>query len=101
VSNAVKFTEHGAVTIVARDEPASEFAEISVSDTGRGIAPDEISQVFERFYQGDTSRGSDGGFGLGLAIARLIVEQHGGTIDVQSESGRGSTFRVRLPRALA
>ncbi len=99
VSNAVKFTDQGNVTIVVRDEP--DCVEVQVADTGRGIKPDELSHVFERFYRGDASRSSNGGFGLGLAIARLIVEQHGGTIDVQSEPGRGSTFRVRLPRAAA
>ena len=97
VGNAVKFTEQGNVTITVRNEP--DHVEVRVADTGRGIGPDELPHVFERFYRGDASRSSDGGFGLGLAIARLIVEQHGGTIDVQSEPGRGSTFRVRLPRA--
>lgn len=99
VSNAVKFTDQGNVTITVRDEP--DCVEVRVADTGRGIKPDELPHVFERFYRGDASRGTEGGFGLGLAIARLIVEQHGGRIEVQSVPGQGSNFRVQLPRAAA
>jgi two-component system OmpR family sensor kinase len=116
ITNAVKFTEQGAVTITAREisvpaqperlqnEPAAEAAisiarwvEVSVEDTGEGIAAEHLPHVFDRFYRGDAARGRDGGTGLGLAIARAIVEQHGGTIEAESAPGQGSRFRVRLP----
>ncbi len=105
VSNAVKFTDRGAVTIAARtvDEPAADdaaprrYIEVAVSDTGAGIPREALPRVFDRFYRADTARQQSGGTGLGLANARMIVEQHGGTIAAQSEPGRGSTFTVRLP----
>lgn len=73
---------------------------VSVRDTGEGIPPDEISRIFERFYQVDKSRQRDrleDGWGLGLAIARQIVEAHGGTIRADSRAGQGTTFTVWLP----
>ena len=73
---------------------------IKVIDTGRGMDPEVSSHIFERFYREDTSRTRDtGGSGLGLAIVKSLVEQHGGSIDVESELGVGSTFTVRLPAA--
>ena len=74
-------------------------AVVSVADNGPGIPPEEAGRIFERFYQLDKSRarGGGGGVGLGLAIAREIVEAHRGTIEVESEPGRGSVFRVRIP----
>ena len=100
VSNGVKFTETGSVTITAqRAGGAGEggWAEVRVRDTGVGIAPEEAPRVFDRFYRADAARERSGGTGLGLAIARLIVEQHGGRIDLWSEPGVGSEFRVLLP----
>jgi signal transduction histidine kinase len=71
-----------------------------VKDTGVGIPPEDLSQLFERFYRVDKNRSrATGGSGLGLAICRQIVEMHGGDIFVESEVGVGSTFRVRLPKA--
>ena len=120
VSNAVKFTDHGAVTIAARavDEPPpapatdeaaaslpaaarAGWIEVTVADTGSGIPREALPRVFDRFYRADTARQQSGGTGLGLAIARMIAEQHGGTITAQSEPGRGSTFTVRLPARAA
>lgn len=73
---------------------------IKVIDTGRGMDPEVSSHIFERFYREDTSRTRDtGGSGLGLAIVKSLVEQHGGSISVESELGVGSTFTVRLPAA--
>ena len=73
---------------------------IKVIDTGRGMDPEVSAHIFERFYREDTSRTRDtGGSGLGLAIVKSLVEQHGGSIDVESELGVGSTFTVRLPSA--
>ena len=109
VSNAVKFTESGSITIGARripspgtdNAPDGGFAEVWVRDTGVGIEPEELPRVFDRFYRGEAARGRPSGAGLGLAIARLIVEQHGGRIEVESEPGRGSEFRAVLPLASA
>jgi two-component system sensor histidine kinase SenX3 len=100
VSNAVKFTAEGSVKVTARALTGGSedgWVEVRVSDTGVGIAPEELSRVFDRFYRGNAARARPGGTGLGLAIARLLVEQHGGRIDVQSRLGHGSEFRVMLP----
>jgi signal transduction histidine kinase len=78
--------------------PAVEWLEISVSDTGVGIAPEAMPRVFERFYRVDPARSREtGGAGLGLCIAKTIAEAHGGSIGVESTPGSGSTFTVRLP----
>lgn len=94
VGNALKFTPAGGrVTVaVVRDECG---VRCSVADTGAGIAPDDLSRLFERFWQARRSRRS--GAGLGLAIARGIVEAHGARLEVQSELGAGSTFSFRVP----
>ena len=99
LSNAVKFTPTGALVRVAV-RPDADWIEIAVSDSGAGIDPSFLPHVFERFRQADstTTRGQ-GGLGLGLAIVRHIVEQHGGEVQATSEGlGRGATFTVRLPR---
>lgn len=98
LTNAVKFTPVGGhVQVRARSEPSA--VEISVVDTGRGIDEAFLPHVFERFRQADVRLTREsGGLGLGLSIARSIVEMHGGTIDAESAGlGRGATFRVRLP----
>ena len=98
LSNAVKFTPaDGRVDVAVR--PDGDSLEITVTDTGRGIPPAQLPHVFERFWQAESAaRQTQGGLGLGLAIAKQLVELHGGTIDVQSAGpGRGSTFRIRLP----
>ncbi len=98
VSNAVKFTSrHGRVHV--RVDRVAARVNITVTDTGVGIAPDFLPHIFERFRQADagTTR-TYGGLGLGLAITRHLVELHGGTIEATSEGlGRGATFRVSLP----
>jgi signal transduction histidine kinase/HAMP domain-containing protein len=96
MSNAVKFTEHGSVTIAASSSHG--MFEVSVRDTGPGIATGEHARIFEEFQQVDSSSTREkGGTGLGLAIAKRIVELHGGRISVESAPGAGSTFRVALP----
>lgn len=98
LSNAVKFTAPGG-EIRLRCVPGETAVTIEVRDTGRGIAPEFLPRVFERFSQADGSATrSDAGLGLGLAIAKQIVEVHGGTITAESEGpDRGATFRVDLP----
>jgi signal transduction histidine kinase/CheY-like chemotaxis protein len=100
LSNAVKFTPLGGrVHIQLRTDDS--YAEISVTDTGEGIAPVFVSHVFERFRQADASTTrKHGGLGLGLAIVRQLVELHGGEVGVTSAGeGQGATFTVRLPVA--
>ncbi len=97
IENAIHYTEAGgSVTVAVQREGA--FVRIDVSDTGMGIAEEDLPKIFQRFYRSDKARStSKGGTGLGLAIAKRIVELHGGTINVQSEVGVGSTFSIRLP----
>jgi len=98
ITNAVKFTPScGTVTISA--EQTADRVFVRVTDTGVGIAPEHQDKIFDRFFQVNlsSSKGRTHGQGLGLAIVRIIVEQHGGTIAVQSEPRRGSTFTVELP----
>jgi signal transduction histidine kinase len=101
LSNAVKFTPTGGrVTLraVRADEGGRARAELSVTDTGVGIAPEDQALVFEEFRQasGDYLRKAEG-TGLGLSLARRFVELHGGSITLKSAPGQGSTFTVLLP----
>jgi signal transduction histidine kinase len=97
LSNAVKFTpEGGRVSVAAK--PNGEAIEISVADTGIGIAPEDQEAVFEEFKQvgRDYTRKAEG-TGLGLALTKRFVELHGGTIKLSSAPGKGSTFTFTLP----
>jgi PAS domain S-box-containing protein len=100
VSNAIKFTPKGGRVLV-RLERVESHVEMAVSDTGRGIAPDFLPHVFDRFRQADaTTTRMYGGLGLGLAIVRQLVELHGGTVRVESAGEeQGATFTVSLPLA--
>lgn len=83
-------------------ERAESAVLLRVQDTGSGIAPEHVAHVFDRFYRADSARTAQSGeAGLGLAIARSIVEGHGGTISVESTPGQGTTFTIRLPGAAA
>ena len=96
-SNAVKYTEPGgSVTLdAAREKRSWEFI---VRDTGIGIKKENLHHIFDRFYQvEDFMTRKEGGTGLGLPIVKRIVDLHGGTIDVESQVGKGSTFVVRMP----
>jgi signal transduction histidine kinase/CheY-like chemotaxis protein len=96
LSNAVKFSPEGSRVVIGLSR-ADLSAEIEVRDQGRGIVPDLLPHVFERFRQGGTGE-RQGGLGLGLAIARHLVELQGGSINAASEGeGKGATFTVRLP----
>jgi two-component system, OmpR family, sensor kinase len=97
LDNAVKYTPPGgSVTLGLRQ--VRDSAEITVRDTGIGIAPADLPHVFERFFRADPARSRDpGGTGLGLAIAHWIVEQHRGTISIESTPGQGTHVLVRLP----
>lgn len=93
--------EHGGNVVVACHEQGGE-AVFTVRDDGQGIAPADLPHIFERFYRADQARtGSCGHTGLGLAIAKAIVDNHGGSIQAASEPGKGACFEVRLPAAKA
>ena len=99
LSNAVKFSESGT-TITVRLAHNGDEASVAVQDQGRGIPPEDIGHVFERFRQtGTKSTAGEKGTGLGLAIVKKIVELHGGRITVESRLDEGSTFTVHLPAA--
>ena len=95
VGNAVKFTEKGSVDV--RVDPRDGGASIAVVDTGPGIAPSEHEAIFQEYWQSRDARRRRVGTGLGLAITRRLVQMHRGFIDLSSQLGRGSTFRVVLP----
>jgi two-component system, OmpR family, phosphate regulon sensor histidine kinase PhoR len=98
LANAIAYTDAGAVSVTLTAAPG-EVA-VAVSDTGVGIAPEHLDRVFERFYRVDAARTrGSGGTGLGLSLVRNAAERSGGTVEIVSEAGRGTTVTVRLPRA--
>jgi len=103
VDNALRYTPAGGQVLLRgnRERTAQNetWVVIRVSDTGKGISPDDLPHVFERFYRVDRARTKEGGTGLGLAIAREIVQTMGGYIAAQSQLHQGTTFTVRLPAA--
>jgi signal transduction histidine kinase len=96
ISNAIKATSEGWVTV--NIEARGTFVALGVQDTGAGISREDAAAIFQAYRQGGDIRSRRGGTGLGLSIAQRLVGMHGGTIDVKSELGRGSTFTVCLPR---
>ncbi|AFZ60880.1 hybrid sensor histidine kinase/response regulator [Anabaena cylindrica FACHB-243] len=94
IGNAIKFTDSGSITIRINNQHQLEQNVIEVADTGSGIPPEDQLTLFERFRQGNHNRS---GSGLGLYLARRIVEAHEGTIHVKSELGKGSIFSIYLP----
>ncbi|MFD2446985.1 sensor histidine kinase [Bacillus sp. CGMCC 1.16607] len=97
LDNAIKYTAHGGEAYLSLAIKGNELL-ITMKDTGVGIHPEDYDRIFERFYRADKARmRQEGGHGLGLAIAKWIVESHRGTIQVSSELGTGSTFLVRIP----
>ena len=97
VDNAIKYTPPGGhITLTMKLEGA--HCVLSVTDTGEGIAPEEMSRIFDRFYRSDQARvAQTSGHGLGLSIARIITVAHGGKITVRSKKGTGTNFAVKLP----
>jgi len=97
ISNSIKFTPEGG-TIRIRGAVQSNQAFITIEDTGIGLTDEEINRIFERFYKADKSRtASSGGSGLGLSIVKKIIEIHSGEISVESQSGIGTKFSIKLP----
>lgn len=98
VGNAIAYTENGLIALKAWAEPRKVW--VAITDTGPGIAPEELPHVFERFWRsGQSNIRNSRGTGVGLAISRRLVELQGGEIEVESELGKGSTFRFWLPKA--
>jgi two-component system phosphate regulon sensor histidine kinase PhoR len=95
IHNAVKFTPAGGA-ISVRASSIDQSVQVSITDTGVGIMPEDLPRIFERFYKADRSR-RGGGTGLGLAVARHAIEAHGGTISAASVPGQGSVFTFTVP----
>lgn len=93
IANALRYTPVGGRITVTAQVDSPERLRVTVSDTGAGIPPERLAHIFDRFYKSDESHGS----GLGLAIAQSLVESHGGTLQVESTIGAGTTFTIRLP----
>lgn len=100
IGNALKYTLTGSIDIQVKPDPLRRMVCVGVRDTGIGIAPEDIPQLFDRFHRGKLAAqaGIDGS-GLGLAIVKDIVDVHGGHVEVESTPGKGSTFKIYLPMA--
>jgi signal transduction histidine kinase len=99
LQNAYKYgRDNGYVRLELKRDGGN--AVISVRDNGIGIAEENLDKIWQRFWQADTSRGTEGGNGLGLAMVKEIAELHGGSVSVESKEGAGSTFEIRLPLAV-
>ena len=96
LGNAVKYSRAGSQVSVWAEETEADLL-ITVTDTGLGIAPEDLPRIFNDFYTGQADQGVERGSGIGLAIARRIIEAHNGSISVASELGKGSTFKICLP----
>jgi signal transduction histidine kinase len=100
ISNALKFTLSGAVHVIQRTQ--ADHIQLEVTDTGCGIAPEDLARVFERFFRGRAPETrTHEGSGIGLSLVQELVKLHGGTIEARSELGQGTTMSVRIPRGSA
>ncbi|MDN4069663.1 HAMP domain-containing sensor histidine kinase [Paenibacillus vini] len=98
ITNSIKFTEEGGTISVRLRPDGKEYIAVEIADTGIGISESDLPNIFQRFYRADKSRNrKEGSSGLGLAIVEKIIEMHGGEIQVESEPGKGTQFRIRLP----
>ena len=95
IDNGIRHASDARVDVAAGK--IDSWIEVTVTDTGEGIPPEDLDRIFERFYQADRSRRHKGGVGLGLSIAREVVQRHGGEISAESTMGLGTRFTVRLP----
>lgn len=95
-NNAIKYSYAGSQVLIKANE-ADDHVMISITDTGVGISKEDLPFIFDDFYRGKTSQTGERGYGLGLALSQRIVEIHNGSISVESELGKGSTFVIRLP----
>jgi two-component system heavy metal sensor histidine kinase CusS len=96
VGNALRYTPSGGRIQIAAQQADGQL-QVQVSDTGSGIAPEHLPHVFDRFYRADRSRAAGGGVGLGLAIVKSIASLHGGTVQIASHLGKGTTVTLRVP----
>jgi len=100
LGNSIKYSPDGTRVIVKAEEKGKNIT-VSIKDSGIGISQEDLPHVFEGFYRGKSGQEAASGYGIGLAVARQIVEAHAGSIDVESEVGQGTTFIVNLPVAAA
>jgi signal transduction histidine kinase len=100
LSNAIKYSPDGSEVRADVEESAGDLL-VTIQDHGIGIGKEDLPHIFEGFYRGRSGQAASAGHGIGLAVSKQIVEAHQGTIEVDSEPGKGSTFRVRLPAARA
>ncbi len=97
ISNSLRHTPRGGAITINAESP-SNGTRITLHDTGSGIPPEDLPFIFDRFWRGDKSRSERTHSGLGLAITKQLVHAHGGTIEAQSEAGKGTTFIIELPQ---
>lgn len=98
LENAIRYSGREQRVTLSVQAPLGRWASVVITDQGCGIEPEQQPRIFERFYRGDQSRARDtGGFGLGLALVKTLVEAYGGSVAVESQPGRGSRFEVKLP----
>ncbi|MEA4906497.1 MAG: ATP-binding protein [Anaerolineaceae bacterium] len=96
ITNALRHTPSGGEIVLSGERQADQLV-LSVSDTGEGIAPEDLTFIFDRFYRADKNRHDEGSSGLGLAIVRSLVEAHGGRVEAESSPGQGTSIRICLP----
>jgi signal transduction histidine kinase len=100
IENAIRHSPHSSRVVVEVCDAGIDACRVRIADSGSGIAPADLPHIFERFYRSDSSRSrATGGFGLGLSIAKAIVDVLHGTIQVESAPQRGTTVEVTLPQA--
>ena len=97
IANAIKFTEPGGRVLLRQEKDGADVI-VTVADTGCGMSTETMKHIFDKFYQGDTSHSGEGN-GLGLSLAKRVLEISGGSISVRSAPGEGAEFTVRLRRA--